>query len=131
MGDTDVNDTIDTPRGELAVLARPWTRAPFFVLGAAWLGSVPAAVYLLWTTAARDPLSSPYYGYLVFGGAVLTLLGFVTGAVVWVLARRMAGEDESEDVGRRIWLRALGTTSAGVLLWWIGLLVLDLLRTAR
>lgn len=131
MGDTDVNDTVDTPRDGVPVLVRAWTRSPFLVLGAAWLGAVPAAVYVLWTTAPRDPVSSPYYGYLVLGGAGLTLLGFVTGMVVWLLARSRASEDESRDVGRRIWMRALGTTTAGVVLWWIGLLALDLLRATR
>lgn len=131
MGETDVNETVDTPQAPLPVLARTWTRAPFFVLGAAWVGFVSALTYLLLTTAPGSPVESPYYPYAVFGGAVLTLLGFVTGLVVWLLARGRTADDEPAPVGRTVWLRALGTTAAGVALWWIGLLVLDLQRMLR
>lgn len=127
MGDTDTNETVDTPQPPPAVTARPWTTIPFFVLGAGWLGFTGPLTYLLWTTAPGAPVASPYYGIFILGGTVLTLLGFMTGLTVWLLARARAGEDEV-GVGRTIWWRAVGTTAAGVALWWIALLVLDMHR---
>ena len=131
MGDTDVNETVDTPPVVLPVLSRTWTRAPFFVLAAAWVGLVFALTYLLLTSAVGSPVESPYYPYVVFGGATLTFLGFVTGLVVWLLARSRATDDDRGKLGRTVWVRALGTTAAGVALWWIGLLALDLQRILR
>lgn len=127
MGDTDVNETVDTPQPLPPVASRTWTIAPFIVLAAAWLGFTGALSYLVWTTSPAMPSASPHYGIMVLGGAALTLLGFVTGLTVWLLARSRAGEDEA-DVGRRVWFRAVGTTTAGVALWWVALMLLDVLR---
>lgn len=107
---------------------RAWTRAPFFVLGAAWLGAVGAIVALMWDGVSSSVAASPLYPFLVFGGAALVLLGFVTGLVVWLLARGRVREDERAGVARAIWLRAVAWTAGGVAIWWVGLIALDLHR---
>lgn len=103
-------------------------RAPFWVLGGIWVVFVVLMTYSLWPAAARAGafLSAPLYPVFVFGGAALVLLGFVTGLVVWLIARGRAGDDGRRGIGRAVWMRALGWTAGGVLLWWAGLILLEM-----
>jgi len=116
------------PASELPVTKRAWSHAPFFVLGAAWIGFVAALTVLLWDSAAVSIVGSPLYPYFVFGGVALVLIGFVTGLTVWLLARGRVSDDERAGVAGAIWLRAVAWTAGGVALWWVGLILLDLHR---
>lgn len=111
------------------VVARVSTRAPFWALGALWACFAGVMTYLLWPLSAEVFVDSSLYAVLVFGGAVLVVLGFVVGLVVWLGARPAARAAGEGPLGLRLWARALGWTAGGVVLWWAALIALDLHRT--
>jgi hypothetical protein len=103
-----------------------WTRAPFWAVDSAWAILTLAATIALWRAPAATFADGIAYAILVLGGAALAFVGLVTGLVIWLVARSRAEEDERVGLGLAIWTRALSWTAAGVALWWIGLLLLDL-----
>ena len=108
------------------LLRRFWTRVPFWAVDSAWAILTLAATIALWRAPAATFADGIAYAILVVGGAALAFVGLVTGLVVWLVARSRADEDERVGLGLAIWTRALTWTAAGVAMWWIGLLVLDL-----
>jgi len=124
LEEPDTSDTVpETPK---AIVDRLWTRAPFWVVGGAFVVLVGTCVYLLWPLATGTFTAHPLYALFVQGGAALVLIGLVTGLVVWLSARSRAQDDEKPGLAMRLWLRALAWTAGGVAIWWIGLALLDL-----
>jgi hypothetical protein len=120
-------EAIEEP--ELPVVRRMSTRVPFWVLGAAWVAFAGGLTYLLWPTSTGVFVTSPIYGYFVFGGAALVIIGLVLGLIVWLAARSSVEKGARAGIAGVVWMRALGWTAIGVVLWWIALTVLDLHRT--
>jgi hypothetical protein len=104
------------------------THLPFWIYGGAWAVFVGAFTYLMWPLSNRPFIDSPYYAYLVYGGAGMLTVGLVLALVVWTAAR--SGTSKAERVGlvRAICLRAVGWMAVGVILWWAGMYALDLHR---
>lgn len=123
---TEATPVIEAPEGPAPLLRRLWTRVPFWTLDAVWLSLTVAVTVILWRAPAATFADGLPYAILVLGGAALAFTGLVTGLVVWLVARRRAGEDERAGLGLALWTRALAWTAGGVALWWVGLLVLDL-----
>ena len=115
--------------GLMPVSERLWTRLPFWLIGLAWAAFSGALAYLFWPLSATVFVTNPLYPYFVFGGAALVVVDLVTGLVVLLVARARAGDEGRAGLGRVIWLRALTWTAAGVVLWWVALIALDLHRT--
>jgi hypothetical protein len=114
--------------GPRPVVARLWARIPFWVLGACWVGFAGTLTYLLWPVSTDVFVKDPRYAYFVFGGAALVAAGLALGLTIWIIARVRAGKDGRSGIARTVWMRALGWTTGGVVLWWIGLIALDMHR---
>ena len=104
------------------------THLPSWIYGGAWAVFVGALTYLMWPLSDKPFVDSPYYAYLVYGGAGMLAIGLVFALVVWAAAR--SGTSKAERVGlvRAICLRAVGWMAVGVILWWAGMYALDLHR---
>jgi hypothetical protein len=105
------------------------TRVPFWVYGAVWAGFVGFMAYLLWPISSEPFVNSPDYAALVFGAVALLAGGIVLGFFVWLFSR--LGTTRSERVGlvRAVAFRTAGWMTAGVVIWWIALVLLDLHRS--
>jgi hypothetical protein len=125
----DAEDTAEEAALPRSAVDRLWARIPFWVLGAAWVGLVGALTYLLWSVATDVFVTNPLYTYLVFGGTALVAAGLVMGLTIWILVRSNTKKGERAGIGLRVWTRALTWTAIGVVLWWAGLILLDLHRT--
>jgi hypothetical protein len=108
------------------ITRRLWTRVPLWLLFVAFVVVVGTVTYLLWPLATGQFTTSDLYPLLVFGGAGLVLIDLVTGLAIWLTARSRARDDEKAGLGRTLWMRALAWTAGGVVVWWIGLILLDL-----
>jgi hypothetical protein len=118
---SSVPQTAPGPIGE-----RMWTRAPFWVAFGLFPVFTGVFAYLLWPAAAGALTMSPLYPSFVLGGAGLVLVSLVTGLVVGLTARAKAGHDGRVGLARAIWWRTFVWTAAGVAVWWIGMVLLDL-----
>jgi hypothetical protein len=105
---------------------------PFFVYIAVWLLFTVAMVLALAGPAQAGGLdTAPVYPAFVFGGLFLTVVGPVLSLIVWSLARRRAPEGERRGLFASALLRGSLATFAGVALWWVGIIVLNYLKTGR
>jgi hypothetical protein len=104
------------------------TRLPFWIYGGTWAVLVGALIYLMWPVADKPSIDSPYYVYLVFGGAGMLAVGLVMAIVVWAASRPGASKAELEGLGRAICMRTAGWMAVGVIIWWVGMYALDLHR---
>ncbi len=113
--------------GEIALAREPFgSRLPFWVYGAVWLVFTALMAFLIWPSATTAFVGTVDYGIFVYGGAGLLVGGLVLGLVVWLTSRNAsAGEP---GMVRAIALRTVGWMAVGVLLWWGGLILLDLHR---
>lgn len=130
----DVSDEVATvpvaaeaPQGGVPARARLAARSPFWILAGVWAVFAGVMTYLLWADAAKPFTSSPLYAGLTFGGIGLTAAGPLLGVVAWLLLRR-AGPELRGGLVRALLLRAAVATLSGNLMWWAGLIALDLHR---
>jgi hypothetical protein len=103
-------------------------RLPFGIYVGIWAVFAGAMGYLLWPAAAKPFVGSEIYAYSVLGGVALTLAGPLLGLVVWLLVRSGEGAEGNAGLVRAVFMRAALSTLAGDLLWWLGLVLLDLHR---
>jgi hypothetical protein len=103
-------------------------RLPFGVYIGAWAIFAGVMTYLLWPAATGPFTGTRLYAYFVLGGAALTLVGPLLGLGVWLAVRGRAGDGGDAGLARAAFMRAAAATIAGGLLWWIGLVLLDLHR---
>jgi hypothetical protein len=123
-----LSDTPEVPEGALLTRSRLAARLPFWILSGVWVVFAGAMTYLLWADATKPFADLPLYAGFIYGGVALTVAGLLVGVVVWLLLRRAAPELRAGLV-RAVLLRAAAATLAGNLVWWAGLVVLDLHRS--
>jgi hypothetical protein len=99
---------------------------PLWIVTGMFAAFVGALVYLMWPSATGSVVTTGLYRLLVLGGAGMVIIELLTGITVWLVARAHADRDEKRGLALTLWTRALAWTAGGVVLWWIGLLVLDL-----
>lgn len=105
---------------------------PYFVYVGVWLVFTIAMVVVLRDAAVAKQLDTePAYPLFVLGGLVLTVLGPILSVVLWFIKRRSAEQDERVGLFASAILRGSLATFAGVVLWMIGLLALNYLKTGR
>jgi hypothetical protein len=112
------------------MLERSWTHVPFWVIAGAWVVLTAAMTALLWNASAGGVTTGIPYAVLVLGGGVLVVIDLVAGLVVSLMVRGRTAPGERAGLFLAVWYRALLWTAGGVLVWWIGLLLLDLHHVA-
>jgi hypothetical protein len=112
------------------MLERLWTHVPFWVIAGAWVVLTAAMTALLWNASAGGMSTGIPYAVLVLGGGALVVIGLVAGLVISLLVRGRTVPGERAGLFLAVWNRALLWTAGGVLVWWIGLLLLDLHHVA-
>jgi hypothetical protein len=117
----------EVPEGAVLARSRRGARLPFWVLAGVWVTFASVTTYLLWADAAKPFTGLPLYTGSVLGGVGLTLAGPLLGIVLWLILRREEFELRGGLV-RALLLRASVVTLAGNLLWWAGLVMLDMHR---
>jgi hypothetical protein len=103
-----------------------WTRAPAWCVAVLFAAFVVAAVAYLWPVASGDFKASAYYPLFILGSAGFVVVHLVTGLTVWLSARAQAGKGARTGISATVWIRTLAWTAGGIVLWWVGLLLLDL-----
>jgi hypothetical protein len=103
-------------------------RLPFGLYIGVWAIFAGAMTYLLWPLAVKPFTGTQLYAYFVLGGVALTLVGPLLGLGVWLAVRGRAEVGGDAGLARAAFMRAAAATLAGDLLWWIGLVLLDLHR---
>lgn len=103
-------------------------RLPFGIYIGVWAVFAGVMTYLLWPIAVRPFVGTRLYAYFVLGGGALTVAGPLLGLGVWLAVRARAGEGTGAGLARAAFMRAAVATLAGDLLWWLGLVLLDLHR---
>jgi hypothetical protein len=121
-------DAPEAPEGTLLTRSRLAARLPFWILSGVWVVFAGVMTYVLWADATKPFADLPLYAGFIYGGVALTVAGLLVGVVVWLLLRRAAPELRAGLV-RAVLLRAAAATLAGNLVWWAGLVVLDLHRS--
>lgn len=123
-----VVDAPEVPAGAVLARARLAARLPFWILAGVWAAFVGVMTYLLWAEATKSFTALPLYAGFTLGGVGLTVAGPLLGVVVWLLLRR-TGPELRGGLVRAMFLRVAVATLAGNLMWWVGLVVLDLHRS--
>jgi hypothetical protein len=122
------SEAFDAPTADGLARDRLAARLPFGVYVGLWAAFAGAMGYLLWPAAAKPFVDSGIYAYSVLGGVALTLAGPLLGLAVWLLVRSSADVESNAGLVRAVFMRAALSTLAGDLLWWLGLVLLDLHR---
>jgi hypothetical protein len=130
MAQVAVPKATEAPVEAGPMLERLWTHVPFWVIGGAWLVLTASMTALLWNATPGGVTGGIPYAALVFGGGVFVLIDLVAGLVISQMVRSRTAPGERSGLALAIWNRALLWTAGGVLLWWIGLLLLDLHHVA-